>query len=55
MNFYQKKKWLSSGLLLACAVALSCTITITDKNESQNTKAKQSPVAGKAGDIYDRH
>ena len=49
MNFYQKKKWLSSGLLLACAVALSCTITITDKNESQNTKAKQSPVAGKAG------
>lgn len=49
MNFYQKKKWLSSGLLLACAVALSCTITITDKNESQNTKAGQSPVAGKAG------
>lgn len=53
MNFYQKKRWLCAGLLLVCAVALSCVITITDKNESQQTsqetQIKQSPVAGKAG------
>lgn len=49
MNFYQKKRWLSSGLLLVCAVAMGCVIAITDKNESQNTQTNENLVARKAG------